>query len=351
MRFWRGLFGHFTRDLGIDLGTANTVVHVRGKGIMLREPSVIAIERDNGQSQVRAVGLAAKEMLGRTPSNVLALRPLRDGVIGDIDNVEMMLKEFIQRATRRRDLAGPHVIVGVPSGATEVETRAVESAAKKAGAGDTFTIPEPMLAAIGAGLPVNEPSGNMIVDIGGGTTEVAVISLEGIVTYTSIRVAGDEIDDAIVAHTRKIYNLHIGERTAEDIKLQIGSAYPVGDEQTMIIRGRDLVTGLPRAAVINSTEIRECIQEPVRAVVEAVKVTLENTPPELAADIMDRGIILSGGGALLRGLDKLIMLETEMPVHVAEDPLTCVARGTGRVLEDAGMKRRLRRRFETHSYG
>ncbi|HET6383527.1 MAG TPA: rod shape-determining protein [Armatimonadota bacterium] len=348
MQILKSLFGHFSRDVGIDLGTANTVVHVRGKGIMLREPSVIAINRNNRTVELRAVGFEAKEMLGRTPVNVVALRPLRDGVIGDIDNVELMLKRFLQMATRRRDVSGPRVVVGVPSGATEVEELAVSNAAKKAGAGETFPVAEPMLAAIGAGLPVHEPTGNMIVDIGGGTTEVAVISLGGIVTYKSIRIAGDEIDEAIAAYTRKVYNLYIGERTAEEVKLQIGSAYPIGEETSMVVRGRDLVTGLPRSATLRSEEVRECIQEPVRAVVEAVKVTLENTPPELAADIMDRGIILSGGGALLRGLDRLIMVETEMPVHLAEDPLSCVAKGAGQVLEDPQMLRQLRHRYHAN---
>ncbi|MDQ2732404.1 MAG: rod shape-determining protein, partial [Armatimonadota bacterium] len=307
-------------------------------------PSVVAISRDT--RQIRATGTAAKHMLGRTPGDVIALRPIRDGVIGDIDNVELMLKEFLGRATGRRDIQAPRVVVGVPSGATEVEQLAVKNAAKKAGASEAITYPEPYLAAIGAGMPVHEPTGNMIVDIGGGTTEVAVISLDGIVNYRSIRIAGDEIDDAIAAYTRKVYNLFIGERTAEEIKMQIGSAYPVGEETSMSIRGRDLVTGLPRSAVLRSEEVRECIQEPVRAVIDAVKVTLESTPPELASDIMDRGIILSGGGALLRGLDRLIMLETEMPVHIADDPLTCVARGTGVILESLNGSPAHRRRYQ-----
>jgi rod shape-determining protein MreB len=333
MGLLRSVLGRFSRDMGIDLGTANTLVHVKGRGILLREPSVVAINSDT--RQVLAVGVEAKKMLGRTPSKIVAVRPLKDGVIADFDQTEKMLERFIQKVQRRRGLLKPDIVVGVPSGVTEVEARAVLESAKRAGAREAYLIEEPMAAAIGAGLPVEEPTGSMIVDVGGGTTEVAVISLGGVVTSRSIRVAGDEIDEAIVAYVRRVYNLMIGDRTAEEIKIEIGSAYPMEEERTMEVRGLDLVTRLPRSAIVTSEGIREAISEPVNAIVDAVKLTLENTPPELAADIMDRGIVLAGGGALLRGLDKLLASSTEMPVRLADDPMTCVAIGTGRVLDEA----------------
>ncbi len=332
MNFLRGLLGRFSRDMGIDLGTANTLVHVRGRGILLREPSVVAIDRDT--KKVLAVGEEAKRMLGRTPGSIIATRPLKDGVIADFEQTERMLRYFIGKVNRRSAFSAPRVVVGIPSGVTEVERRAVIDATKKAGAKEAYLIEEPMAAAIGAGLPIVDPTGSMIVDIGGGTTEVAVISLSGIVTSRSIRVAGDEIDEAITAYVRRTYNLFIGDRTAEDAKFTVGSAYPGDTTRSMEVRGRDLLTGLPRSATITSDEIREAIQEPLNAIVEAVKVTLETCPPELAADIMERGIILAGGGAMLEGLDRLIARETSMPVHVADDPLSCVVIGTGRVLEE-----------------
>lgn len=318
--------------MGIDLGTANTLVHVKGRGIMVREPSVVAVDRES--NRVLAVGDQAKRMVGRTPANIVAIRPLKDGVIADFEITEKMLTYFIERVHRRKAFAYPRVMVGVPSGVTEVEKRAVIDATNNAGAREAYVIEEPMAAAIGAGLPVSEPSGSMVVDIGGGTTEVAVISLGGIVTHKSIRIAGDEIDEAIISYIRRAYSLLIGERTAELAKTQIGSAYPTGEERKMMIRGRDLVSGLPKSLDISSGEIREAIAEPVLAIVEAVKATLEQTPPELSADIMERGICLAGGGALLGGLDQLLSVETGMPVYVAEDPLTCVAIGTGRAVED-----------------
>lgn len=327
------IFGRFSRAIGIDLGTANTLVHVRGRGILLREPSVIAIEIET--RKVLAVGEEAKRMLGRTPGNVVAIRPLKDGVIADFDHTEQMLRGFIRKVHRRNSFVHPEVVVGIPSGVTEVERRAVIDAAKKAGAKDAYLIEEPMAAAIGAGLPVSEPTGSMIVDIGGGTTEVAIISLGGVVTSKSVRIAGDEIDEAIIAYVRKVYNLLIGDRTAEEVKLQIGSAYPLEEELTMQVRGRDLVTGLPRSAQVTSKEIREAINDPVYAIVESVKLTLEATPPELASDVMDRGIVLAGGGALLRGLDSLLSAETQMPVHIAPDPLSAVVIGTGKALEES----------------
>jgi len=327
------IFSRFSRAIGIDLGTANTLVHVRGRGILLREPSVIAIETET--RKVLAVGEEAKRMLGRTPGNIVAIRPLKDGVIADFDHTEQMLRGFIRKVHRHNTFIHPQVVVGIPSGVTEVERRAVIDAAKKAGANDAYLIEEPMAAAIGAGLPIGEPTGCMIVDIGGGTTEVAVISLGGIVTSKSIRVAGDEVDEAIIAYVRKVYNLLIGDRTAEEVKIQIGSAYPLDEEMTMVVRGRDLVSGLPRSATVTSREIREAIRDPVYAIVESVKLTLEATPPELASDIMDRGIVLAGGGALLRGLDQLISAETQMPVHLAPDPLSAVVIGTGKALEES----------------
>ncbi len=329
---------YFARDMGIDLGTANTLVFVKGRGIVLREPSVVAIQRDN--HKVLQVGEAAKAMLGRTPEHILAVRPLRDGVIADFDVTQQMLKVLIRRATLGPSLFRPRVIVCVPAGVTEVEKRAVKDATLAAGAGEVYTIEEPMAAAIGAGLPVTEPVGNMIVDIGGGTTEVAVISLGGIVTQKSVRVGGDEMDEAIVASVKKHYNLLIGERTAEEIKIAIGSAFAL-PEETMEVRGRDLVTGLPKTIRLTSSEVRHALIEPLRAIVEAVKATLERTPPELAADIFGHGIVFAGGGALLRGLDKLIAQETNMPVVVAGDPLTAVVRGAGRCFEHLDLLRRL----------
>lgn len=346
--FWRKLSTSFTRDIGIDLGTANTLVHLGGRGVILREPSVVAIEKDSGQ--VIAVGEEAKRMLGRTPANIIAARPLRDGVIADYDQTEAMLRHFIKRAMRFPNFLAT-VVVGIPSGVTEVERLAVIEAARKAGAHRAYVIEEPMAAAIGAGMPIEEPIGSMIVDIGGGTTEVAVISLAGIVHSRSIRVAGDEIDEAIAAYVRRAFNLFIGERTAEQAKLEIGSAYPLERELTMTVKGRDLITGLPRSAVLSSDEIRAAIQEPLNAIVEAVKLTLEATPPELAADAMNNGIVLAGGGALLRGLDRLLQEETGMPVVIAHDPLSCVVNGTGRMLEAIHDKPGIRRMLEKASRG
>lgn len=325
------MLGRFSRDMGIDLGTANTLVFVSNQGIVLQEPTVVAFDRDSGN--IIAVGLEAKQMVGRTPGSIVAVRPIKDGVIADFEVTEKMLQYYIKKAGRRRAFLAPRVIIGVPSGVTEVERRAVMDAAREGGAREVYLIEEPMAAAIGAGLPIQEPTGNLIVDIGGGTTEVAVISLGGIVTSRSIRVAGDELNEAIIQYIKKCYNLMVGEQTAEEIKRAIGSAYPQKEEETMEVRGRDLVTGLPKVITISSREVMEALAEPVGAILEAVKMTLEKTPPELAADILDRGIVMSGGGALLRGLDRLLAEETEMPVQVAEDPLTCVARGTGMALE------------------
>lgn len=330
----------FGKDLGIDLGTANTLVYIRGKGVVVCEPSVVAMDVE--KKIPLAVGDKAKEMIGRTPSNIVAIRPLKDGVISDFNVTQKMLKYFISRALGTESpFARPRVVICVPSGVTPVEERAVKEAALAAGAKEPIIMEEPMAAAIGAGLPVSEPTGNMIVDIGGGTTEVAVISLGGIVTSRSIRVAGDELDDAIVAHIKRRYNLMVGYRTAEDIKLEIGAAYKAEAGVMYTVRGRDLLTGLPKTIEVSAVEIQEALQEPVMAIIEAVKSCLEKTPPELAADIMDRGIMMAGGGALLRNLDVLIADETGMPVHVAEDPLSCVALGTGMVLENAEILRRI----------
>jgi rod shape-determining protein MreB len=329
---FRGLWSRFTRDLGVDLGTANTLVYARHEGIVLREPSVVA--RRVGGGEVLAVGDAAKKMIGRTPGDIVATRPLRDGVIADFDTTASMLAWFIRRGSRGRSLMRPRVIVGIPSGVTEVEKRAVIDATLQAGAREAYLIEEPMAAAIGAGLPVSEPVGSMVVDIGGGTTEVAVIALGGIVTSRSIRIAGDEMDEAIIQYARKAYNLLIGERTSEDIKVKIGSAYPQKDEPSIDVRGRDLVSGLPRTVRMTGAEIREAMAEPIAAIVEAVKMTLERTPPELAADIVDRGIIMAGGGSLLRGLDRLLSEETGMPVTLADDPLSTVVLGIGKTLEE-----------------
>lgn len=328
------MFAGFSKDLGIDLGTANTLVYVKGKGVILREPSVVAIRSDSGT--IEAVGNDARNMIGRTPGNITAIRPMKDGVIADFDTTATMMKHFIQQALRNRSIftRKPNVMVCVPSGITAVEKRAVEDATKQAGAKEAYTIEEPFAAAIGANLPVWEPTGSMIVDIGGGTTEVAIISLGGIVTSESIRVAGDEMDDAIIQYVKKTYSLMIGERTAEAIKFEIGCAGNPDPTEEMDIRGRDLVSGLPKTISIHSEEITSALADTVTQIIQAVKDTLEQSPPELAADIMDRGIVLTGGGALLRNLDKVLSDETNMPVLVSEDPLDCVAIGTGRALEN-----------------
>ncbi|MCD2346212.1 rod shape-determining protein [Clostridium guangxiense] len=326
-----GFFG-ISRDMGIDLGTANTLVYIKGKGIILREPSVVAINTRN--KQVLAVGEEAKKMIGRTPGNIVAIKPLKDGVIADFDVTENMLKRFISKTSAKSAFASPRILVCHPSGVTAVERRAIKEATKRAGAREVKVMEEPMAAAIGAGLPVEEPMGSMIVDIGGGTTEVAIISLGGIVTSKSLRIAGDELDQAIISYIKKEYNLMIGERTAENIKMTLGSAFKVNDtEEIMVIKGRDLVTGLPKDIEIGEEEVRSALNEPVSAIIDAIKLTLEKTPPELAADIMDKGIMLAGGGALLRGLDSLINKETHMPVHIAESPLDCVALGAGKALD------------------
>ncbi|HEY9812621.1 MAG TPA: rod shape-determining protein [Candidatus Sericytochromatia bacterium] len=332
--------------MGIDLGTANTLVYVSGKGIVLQEPSVVAI--DQNLRIPLAVGEEAKQMLGRTPGNVIALRPLRDGVIADFEAAEMMLKQFIRRVHEGRTLVSPRVVIGIPSGVTGVERRAVMEAAAQAGAREVFLIDEPVAAAIGAGLPVAEATGNMIIDIGGGTTEVAVLSLQGTVISESVRIAGDELNESIIQYMKKVHNLVIGERTAEEIKIQIGSAYPTheDDDAMMEVRGLHLLSELPGTVTIKGPEIRESMSEPLSVIIEAVKRTLERTPPELAADIIDRGIMLAGGGALLRGLDTLISHETGIVTHIAADPLTCVVLGTGRVLENF---KQLGRVFSAHS--
>jgi rod shape-determining protein MreB and related proteins len=318
------------RDMAVDLGTANTLVYVRGRGIVLSEPSVVAIDERSGE--VHAVGVEAKRMLGRTPGTISAIRPLKDGVIADFDVTEQMLRHFIQKVHQHR-FAHPRVVVCVPSGVTGVEKRAVEEATLSAGAREAHLIEEPMAAAIGAGLPVSEPTGNMIVDIGGGTTEVAVISLGGIVVSQSLRVGGDEMDEAIISHVKKEYKLLIGQQTAEEIKLEIGSAFDMREEFHAEVRGRDMLTGLPKTVVLSSEEVRHALEEPVSQIIDAIRSTLDKTPPELAADIMDRGIVLAGGGALLAGLDERLRHETQMPSHLAESPLTCVAVGSGRSLE------------------
>ncbi len=328
-----GIFGLFSRDVGIDLGTANTLVWVRGRGIVIAEPSVVAKDARTGAPL--AIGAEAKRMVGRTPASIIAIRPLKDGVISDFDMTELMLTHYIRKVHDRALLVPrPRVVVGIPSGVTEVEKRAVQEAAMSAGARWCRLVEEPMAAAIGAGLPVNEPSGSMIVDIGGGTTEVAVTSLGGIVVSRSIRVGGDEMDGDIVAYARREFNLLMGERTAEDIKIAIGSAYPLDEEVSTFFRGRDLLTGLPRSIEVTSAQIREAIEPSVEQIVDAIKQTIEETPPELVADVMDQGIYLAGGGALLRGLDTRVAEATQMAVHVADDPLTCVVRGCGKILED-----------------
>ncbi|MBQ7496331.1 MAG: rod shape-determining protein [Selenomonas sp.] len=335
------LFGGFSHDMGIDLGTANTLVHVKGRGIVLREPSVVAIKSDTGD--ILAVGEEAKRMIGRTPGNIVAIRPMKDGVIADFDVTQAMLKYFIAKAMNSKTLISkPRVVVGVPSGVTEVEKRAVIDAAQQAGAREAYLIEEPMAAAIGAGLPVEDATGSMVVDIGGGTTEIAVISLGGIVTSRSIRVGGDEMDASIVQYIKRMYNLMIGERTAEDIKIEIGTAIVTPEtDRTMDIRGRDLVSGLPKTLTIQAKEIREALNEPIYKIIDAVKSTLEKTPPELAADVMDHGIMMTGGGALLTNLDKLLSNETGMPVLVSEDALSCVGEGTGKSLENIELLKRV----------
>lgn len=332
-KFLAKTFPSLTCDLGIDLGTANILVFAKGKGVVIQEPSVVAL--DSSKKAVLAVGNEAKRMIGRTPGDVIAVRPLRDGVIADFDITEAMLKHFIKKAIKGRFLvARPSVIIGVPSGITGVEKRAVIDAAYQAGAGEAFCLEEPMAAAIGANLPVGEPSGSMVVDIGGGTTEVAVISLGGIVVAKSIRVAGDDMDEAIINHCRENYRLLIGERTAEEVKIQLGSAFDMKEERTMEVRGRDLVSGLPKTFVFSSAEIRDALKDTISTIVDGIKTTLEKTPPELSSDIMDSGIYLAGGGALLRGLDQHIQYETSIQTKIAEDPLKCVAIGTGRALEE-----------------
>jgi rod shape-determining protein MreB and related proteins len=327
------LFGMFSHDMAVDLGTANTLVYVKGEGIVLREPSIVSVQK--GTDHVLSVGSDAKAMLGRTPGNIVAIRPMQDGVIADFEITERMLRHFIQKVHQRRGLAKPRILISVPSGVTEVEKRAVRDSAAQAGAREVYLIEEPMAAAIGVGLPIDEPTGNMIVDLGGGTTEVAVISLGGIVYGRSVRVGGQKLDEAIVNYIKRAYNVLIGERTAEEIKIYMGSAYPMKEEMKMEIKGRDLVTGLPRMLEITSEEIRGALEEPLVQVIDAIKMTLERTPPELAADIVERGIMLAGGTALLKNLDLRLREETGVPVNVAEDPLVAVVMGAGRVLDES----------------
>ena len=334
------LFGFISKDLGIDLGTSNTLVYAKNKGIVSNEPSVVAVYKDSrGAKKVIAVGEEAKKMLGKTPGNIVATHPLKDGAIADFEITEAMLKYFIQKIHNKKSYARPRIVISVPSAITPIEKRAVRESAETAGAREVYLIEEPMAAAIGVGLPITEPSGNMIVDIGGGTTEVAVISLAGIVYCNSVRIAGDKIEEAIVQYVKRRYNLLIGERTAENIKITIGSAYPNldGEETTMEIKGRDLIAGIPKALEISSREIREAIAEPVNAIIETIRIALEQTPPELAADIVDKGIVISGGGALLRNLDLLIKEVTRLPVIIADNPLTAVAEGTGKALDEVNL--------------
>jgi rod shape-determining protein MreB len=341
-------FGWLSKDLAIDLGTANTLVYLRGKGIVTNEPSVVAVHRDTrGVKRVIAVGAEAKKMLGKTPGSIVAIRPLKDGVIADFEITEAMLKYFIQKIHNKKSYARPRIVISIPSGITPVEKRAVKESAESAGAREVYLIEEPMAAAIGVGLPITEPSGNMIVDIGGGTTEVAVISLAGIVYCNSVRIAGDKIDEAIIQYIKRKYNLLIGERTAEIIKIEIGSAYPFPNEHemTMEIKGRDLVGGIPKTLEVSSKDIREAIAEPVNAIVDSVRIALERTPPELAADIVDKGIVLSGGGALLKNLDLLIKEVTRLPVIVAENATTAVVEGAGRVLDEVTLLKEIAARF------
>jgi len=333
--FW----GRISNDIGIDLGTSNTLVYVKGQGVVLCEPSVVAIQKDT--TNVLAVGEDAKLMLGKTPGSIVAIRPMKGGVIADFEITEQMLRYFIRKVHRRKTFIRPRIVVAVPSGITEVEKRAVKDSAYHAGAREVYLIDEPRAAAIGVGLPVQEPAGNMIIDIGGGTTEVAVISLSDEVCAHTIRSGGDEMDEAIINYLKKTYNLMVGEMTAENIKIKIGSAYPLEEEMTMEVKGRDLVAGLPKTLTISSEEIREAMQEPIQEILEVIKTTLEQTPPELSADLIDRGLILAGGGALLRGIDKLISEETGLPVHMADDPLTAIVLGTGKVLENLRILKKL----------
>jgi len=333
------ILGWFSTDLAIDLGTASTLVYVKGKGIVCNEPSVVAIDKKSGK--VLAVGAEAKKMLGRTPGNIVAIRPMKDGVIADFDVAEKMLNYFITKAHNRKSFVSPRVIVGIPSRITQVEQRAVRDSAELAGAREVYLIEQPIAAAIGAGLPITEPSGNMVVDIGGGTTDIAVISLAGIVYSDSVRVAGDKMDEAILSYIKRKYNLLLGEHMAEAIKIELGSAYPMEEKRTMPVKGRDLITGIPKTLEVNSDEIREALEEPVIAIVDAVKVALENTPPELAADIIDRGIVLAGGGSLLRGLDIRLREEVNLPIITVENPITTVVIGTGKVLEEIDLLRKV----------
>ena len=333
------ILGWFSTDLAIDLGTASTLVYVRGKGIVCNEPSVVAIEKKSGK--VLAVGAEAKRMLGRTPGNIVAIRPIKDGVIADFDVTEKMLSHFITKAHNRKAFVSPRVIIGIPAKITQVEQRAVRDSAELAGAREVYLIEQPIAAAIGAGLPITEPSGNMVVDIGGGTTDIAVISLAGIVYSDSVRVAGDKMDEAILSYIKRKYNLLIGEHMAEMIKMELGSAYPSEEKRTMLMKGRDLITGIPKTLEVNSDEIREALAEPVNAIVDAVKVALENTPPELAADIIDRGIVLAGGGSLLKGLDLRLREEVNLPIITVENPITTVVMGTGKVLEEIDLLRKV----------
>jgi rod shape-determining protein MreB len=333
------IFDLFSNDIGIDLGTANSLVYVKDRGIVLREPSVVAIQ--TGTSRVLAVGDEAKRMLGRTPGNITAIRPMKDGVIADFEITEAMLRYFIRKVQNNRIMVKPRIIISVPSGITEVEKRAVKDSAIHAGAREVYLIEEPMAAAIGVGLPVQEPAGNMIVDIGGGTTEVALISLAGIVFSRSVRVGGDEMDESIIQYMKRVYNLMIGERTAENIKISIGSAYPLSEETSYEVKGRDLVAGLPKTLMLTSEEVREALHDPISTIIEAIRFTLERCPPELSADLVDRGLVLAGGGALLKGLDKLIAEQTGLPVHIADDPLSAVAEGTGMVLHELKFLRKV----------
>ncbi|HUP50285.1 MAG TPA: rod shape-determining protein [Thermoanaerobaculia bacterium] len=335
----KSLLSMFSNDLAIDLGTANTLVYAKNKGIVVREPSIVAVNKLN--NNVEAVGKEAKEMLGRTPGNIVAIRPMKDGVIADFEVTEKMIKYFIEKAHGRRFLVKPRIVISVPSEITQVEKRAVKDSALRAGATEVYLIEQAMAAAIGAGLPITDPTGNMIVDIGGGTTDVAVISLAGIVYSRSVRVAGNEMDDAIIQYIKRKYNLLIGERTAEQVKMEIGSAFPLDEEMTMELKGRDLVEGVPKTLVVSDEEIREALSETVATIVEAVRVALERTPPELSADIMDKGIIIAGGGSMLRNLDKRLREETGLPVTLAEDPLACVALGTGQMLTDFNLLRKI----------
>jgi rod shape-determining protein MreB len=335
----KSLLSMFSNDLAIDLGTANTLVYAKNKGIVVREPSIVAVNKIN--NNVEAVGKEAKEMLGRTPGNIVAIRPMKDGVIADFEVTEKMIKYFIEKAHGRRFLVKPRIVISVPSEITQVEKRAVKDSALRAGATEVYLIEQAMAAAIGAGLPITDPTGNMIVDIGGGTTDVAVISLAGIVYSRSVRVAGNEMDDAIIQYIKRKYNLLIGERTAEQIKIEIGSAFPLDEEMTMEIKGRDLVEGVPKTLVVSDEEIREALSETVATIVEAVRVARERTPPELSADIMDKGIIIAGGGSMLKNLDRRLREETGLPVTLAEDPLACVALGTGQMLTDFNLLRKI----------